>query len=391
MNNLEHLRIEYENQCYDEKALVKAFNTRIEDLIVLPVTMRVTFDQAEQYAKDTVTFLIDKLTTGGWHKKIVFYLPDEGFATTYMHFTNLVVQDLINNYNLNHKNLFYVTGAADVSYNHNLYYKYCSEMNYIPLQICYVNTFEGNQAWDANNIELCHSSDPERKKKILFFNKQPRVHRIVAIAELMRRNLRDKTFLSFLMSPERVNDFNPVELLMPKYLDEAKLYISKLIPELPLNLTMQDDELNMHKMTEPDMALFRNSLFSLVAETLYFNNVDYTTSDMVKTNIHCFPCVFHSEKIFKAIKAKHPFVLLSTPNSIAGLKELGYKSYHPYINEEYDNVSDDQERMDMVMNEVERLSNMSDEETKVWLENVSPIAQYNYDLLKTKKHNIIRR
>jgi hypothetical protein len=100
--------------------------------------------------------------------------------------------------------------------------------------------------------------------------------------------------------------------------------------------------------------------------------------------------VFHSEKIFKAIRAKHPFVLLSTPNSVAGLREMGYKSYHPYINEEYDNVSDDHDRLSMVMDEVERLSNMTDDETRIWLENVKPIAQYNYELLKTKQFSVHR-
>ena len=383
MHNLEHLRIEYENLWYDTDAVNNTFGDH-NNLIILPPTLRSGKEDAEDYAKDTVTFLIDKLNTGGWHKKILFYLPAEGFATTYMHFTQFVVKDLITKHNVSYKNLYYITGAADVSYNHNLYYKYCLEMNYIPLQICYANTFEAYQSIDANKREVFHSSDPKRKKKILFFNKQPRAHRLVAISELMRRNLRDKTFLSFLMTPERVKDFNPVKSLLPKFLDATTLYIRKLIPELPLNLTMQDDEKNMHEMTEPDMMLFRNSLFSLVAETLYHSSIDYGT-EIVRNSIHCFPCVFHSEKIFKAIRAKHPFVLLSTPNSIAGLKELGYKSYHPYINEEYDNISDDQERLTAVMNEVERLANMSDEETKVWLENVKPIAQYNFDLLKTKQ------
>ncbi len=386
MNYLEHLITEYKNQWLDVNALTKAFGP-LNDVIVLPSTVKCRTDESVESAKATVTFLIDKLNTEGWHKKIVFYLPSEGFTTTFMQYTQYVVKDLLSKHNVDYKNLYYVTGAADIPYNHNLYYKYCAEMGYIPIKVCYANTFESSQATDANIREVFHSSDPKRKKKILFFNKQPRAHRLVAIAELMKRNLRDQTYLSLVMPAERVKAFSGIKLLLPDCIDTTTFYIRKLLPELPLNLTLRDDENNMHAISETDVVLFRNSLFSLVAETLYHSSIDYS-SEHVRNNIHCFPSVFHTEKIFRAIRAKHPFVLLSTPNSIAGLKELGYKSYHPYINEEYDSISDDHARLNAVLNEVERLAKMSDEETKIWLENVKPIAQYNYDLLKSKQFTI---
>lgn len=387
MHNLEHLKNEYEKLWVDKNALSKAFGST-DDLIILPPTLK-SGEEKVEYAKDTVLFLIDRLNTEGWYKKILFYLPSEGFATAYMDFTQLVVKELITVHNVDYKNLFYVTGAADVSFNYNLYYKYCVEMNYIPLNICYANTFEAYQATDANRREVFHSSDPKRKKKILFFNKQPRAHRLAAIAEILKRNLLDKTYLSFLMPPERVRDFSGVKLVLPETIETTTFYVRTLLPKLPINLTMQDDEYNMHVMNEPDMMLFRNSLFSLVAETLYSTSVDYKY-EKIKENIHCFPCVFHSEKIFRAIRAKHPFVLLSTTNSVEALKEMGYKSYHPYINEDYDKIHDDYTRLTMVMNEVERLANMTDEETKIWLENVKPIADYNFELLKTKQFTVRR-
>lgn len=83
--------------------------------------------------------------------------------------------------------------------------------------------------------------------------------------------------------------------------------------------------------------------------------------------------------------------MLSTPQTLKGLRDIGYKTFHPYINESYDEIYDDQERFYAVMDEVERLANMTDEETRIWLENVQPITQYNFEVLKAKGYMLVRR
>lgn len=387
MNHLEHLEYEISHQWYDKELLTKSLDCTDDDLIVLPESVRVDSENYVEYSKVVSQYLINRLSTESWNKKIIFYLPSEGFATTYLRFMNLVVKDLLFTRNIEYKNLYYVTGAADVEYNRYLYYKHCITMGYTPIQLCFTNPFEGGSARDARRRELNHSKSPHRKKKILFFNKQPRAHRLAAIAELMKRDLRSKTFMSFVMEKQSVNNFDGVELLLPKTLDVTKHFIKELLPDLPLNLSLVESGYNMHQLLEMDLMLYRNSLFSLISETLFSTTTDLQAQGI----IHCFECTFHTEKTWKTIRAKHPFVMLSTPQTLKGLRDLGYKTFHPYINESYDEIYDDQERFYAVMDEVERLANMTDEETTVWLENVQPIAQYNYDLLKTKDYFLVRR
>lgn len=391
MNHLEHLEYEIKNQWYDEKLLTNAFNCSVDDLIVLPERVRSDHENYEEYANIVSQYLIDRLSKESWNKKIIFYLPSEGFATNYLRFMHHVVKNLLFTRNVEYKNLYYITGAADVEYNRYLYYKHCITMGYIPMQICFTNPFEGGCAIDAHKRELHHNKQPYRKKKILFFNKQPRAHRLAAVAELMKRGLKSKTYLSFVMDKKAANTYDGVEILLPKTLDVTKHFIKQLLPSLPLNLSLVDDGFNMHQLLEMDLMLFRNSLFSLVSETLYSSNVDYKNDPMANDLIHCFECTFHTEKTWKVIRAKHPFVMLSTPQSLKGLRDLGYKTFHPYINETYDEIYDDQERFYAVMDEVERLANMSEDETRTWLENVQPIAQYNFDLLKTKDYFLVSR
>ena len=69
------------------------------------------------------------------------------------------------------------------------------------------------------------------------------------------------------------------------------------------------------------------------------------------------------------------------PKSLHVLKDSGYKTFHPYINEDYDNIEDDELRLVAIADEIERLCGLSDEE---WLEiqrELIPRLEHNYQLL----------
>ena len=72
-----------------------------------------------------------------------------------------------------------------------------------------------------------------------------------------------------------------------------------------------------------------------------------------------------------------PFLQVNFFNSLKHLRELGYKTFHPFINEDYDNVMDDFERIDTLFNEILRLSKLSDNEIKELMINLLPILEHN--------------
>lgn len=92
---------------------------------------------------------------------------------------------------------------------------------------------------------------------------------------------------------------------------------------------------------------------------------------------------FLSEKTFKPIACCHPFIIAGNKNSLYKLRELGYKTFSPFIDESYDNLSTWQ-RMEAIIKELIRINNMSSAEKLDWLQNMKPILEHNYNLLKSR-------
>ena len=82
---------------------------------------------------------------------------------------------------------------------------------------------------------------------------------------------------------------------------------------------------------------------------------------------------------------RHPFIIVSTPNFLEKFRELGYKSFSPWINEDYDKENNDATRMMMIVREIERLSNLSPSELEDFLVAMREICEQNYQLFKNKK------
>ena len=68
--------------------------------------------------------------------------------------------------------------------------------------------------------------------------------------------------------------------------------------------------------------------------------------------------VFMSEKIYKPLTNFHPFLYMSNSGTLEVLKELGFKTFHPFIDESYDKEPDNLKRFNMIMSELKRLCSM---------------------------------
>ena len=95
-------------------------------------------------------------------------------------------------------------------------------------------------------------------------------------------------------------------------------------------------------------------------------------------------CSRFVEKIFTPILFKKPFLLLGPINGLEILKSYGFKTFSEYIDESYDTQVDSDKRMDMVLDELERLSNIDMIELT---KNIKPILNHNYNLLLDMNKN----
>lgn len=97
---------------------------------------------------------------------------------------------------------------------------------------------------------------------------------------------------------------------------------------------------------------------------------------------------FATEKTYKAIACSKPFIMLGSPFFLRDLRNLGFKTFSPYINEAYDELTNLKQRYNAIADEVERLSNLSDQEFETLLRNLDPIVEHNLQLFKSIQHSI---
>jgi len=86
-----------------------------------------------------------------------------------------------------------------------------------------------------------------------------------------------------------------------------------------------------------------------------------------------------TEKIFKPIVSKQPFMLLAAPGNLAYLKSYGFKTFDSVIDESYDTIKDNDARIDSVVAQMKWYCNLSQEEKSHVIERLAPIVEYNFE------------
>lgn len=126
------------------------------------------------------------------------------------------------------------------------------------------------------------------------------------------------------------------------------------------------------KNSSKSMILFdamKNSFLNLVVEAYY----EHLSLDRP----------FITEKTWRNVYWDKPFILIGQKNSLIKFRSFGYKTFHPYINETYDLISDEK-RLFVALSELERIVNMSDDKKLELLNSLKPVFEHN-------KNNFNRR
>ena len=221
---------------------------------------------------------------------------------------------------------------------------------------------------------ICKESDVNkiksqiREKHFLSYNRSlnhGRPHRILFVTALELKKLFDKGFVSAGAPVPIQLDFWEDNLYENEVDDYTKTW-SELSVELPRYLDMTDFNTPGEWGFDLDyLPHYLGSYFSVVTETAYYD-----------TNL------FPTEKIFKPITNLHPFIVLGEPFMLKKLRELGYKTFSPFIDETYDEVVNHRDRFHLVVNEVERLCNLKKEELHEWYYSIlKDVLIHNQEIL----------
>jgi hypothetical protein len=85
-----------------------------------------------------------------------------------------------------------------------------------------------------------------------------------------------------------------------------------------------------------------------------------------------------TEKIFKPIASKQPFMLLAAPGNLAYLKSYGFKTFEGIIDESYDTIQDNDLRTEAVVRQLRWYCNLTPGEKTDIIQQLEPIIDYNF-------------
>ncbi len=344
----------------------------------------------------------------------------------YINHTYLVGPDCPDIITMNHFVMIWACAPHTKNYRymieHNKKYKLMLHM----AQLC-SNGLEDtlNSQWqrcDAKEREILMklNSKPKIKPhKFLFYNNHPKINRVYFVGQIIRRNLHDHGLMSLNVREDEL------EGAIEQYADPENAITQAFFPEtgpdvfqalinnkqLTLSLkglgsrdfqgTANFDLQNFHMGQDQWISLGEDTIdhasrcyFAIITETKYLQDItnkthphiyldlmdkDYEVPITIDTNF--IDCITFTEKTYKFILAKMPFILCGMPGALAVLREQGYKTFSPWINEAYDLIENDEDRAVAISEEIERLCSMSDE---WWLEaqkELLPRLKHNFEYL----------
>lgn len=187
--------------------------------------------------------------------------------------------------------------------------------------------------------------------RFINLNRRNRPHRIIVTNHLYN-NWDKESLWSFTEATRSIT--HPHE--SPGKLSDE--YIKQLPKILDIDDSVNDIGIN------PDLQ--KGAFINLVSETSFYHN----------------QTKFLTEKTFKPIRFGQLFIIIGNAGSLRMLKEAGYKTFHPYINETYDSIADPAERMVAILAEIDRLGNLSESEFLTLLSATAPIVMHNWDHAK---------
>ena len=255
-----------------------------------------------------------------------------------------------------------------------------------PMNVEWSLIFENNIKLEINSLnngELTNNDLIERR--FLNLNRRWRLHRPTLVALMLSENILDNGYVSLAKSDDRVTWTDVLQQILNHHKDDKEIsdkisiVADRLLHFEDMYLDTKDLISNKVEIGTSLKPFYRKTSFSVVCETNFYTSKGWEAGR------------FLSEKTFKPIAFQHPFILVSVPHSLSLLRELGYKTFSPFINEEYDIELNDFSRMKKILSEIKRLSSMSDTDINIFKKNINSIVEYNYFRLKSKKNHFFKR
>lgn len=245
--------------------------------------------------------------------------------------------------------------------------------------------YEFNGIRNKNTLMTYHDlkNSKNRNKKALILNRRIAPHRVITLSLLESDNLLDEVDYSIDFDMYYEPNSLGKDLMVGNSYD-GKLYLNdtniknKMLHGLYKlqkkgKSTVDYEDINgVWGFGFEDKRIYMNTYFSVITETLFYENGYYI-----------------SEKTFKGFAHLHPFVVVGKPGILKYLKKLGFKTFSDFWSEEYDNIEDDSDRMIELNKVISSLIKKTNEEWDFLTEQIIPILKHNRETLLKYDEDVI--
>jgi len=188
-------------------------------------------------------------------------------------------------------------------------------------------------------------------------------HRFTLGCFFESENLWDKVYCSFL----ETLFIQWEEAILPNldydFFENLKPNINSFVNKLPIQMDTElisGEELrSFESMRSFKKEIYLDSYINIVTESSFINDI------------------FPTEKLLNPMTVLQPFIIVSMSGYLKYIKNLGFKTFEPFIDESYDYEKNDAKRLQMICLEIKRLSKLSLEEIHNWYISIIPILEYN--------------
>lgn len=111
----------------------------------------------------------------------------------------------------------------------------------------------------------------------------------------------------------------------------------------------------------PEVRMWQQSWLHVVNETVFYQ-----------------PKLHLTEKVFKPIACRRPFVLVAAPGNLAYLRSYGFKTFDPWIDESYDNEPNHSRRLLMIADQIDKICQWSDQHYASAQQEIAAVCEFNH-------------
>ena len=248
-----------------------------------------------------------------------------------------------------------------------------------------------NSGYERETIHSVPTAE-DKTHDLLCFNGLPRQHRMAVVSELDRLGY-DKTnsYISFLLR------FYGEDGGRAQYKRHWKSTIHQINQDL-FDTKTQRDHLNEY-FREPhqleldisseklqlddryfDKTLYESSYFSLVNETIFYENDSNQLMNL-----------FITEKTYKPLMNYHPFMIVGLPYTLRYLRQQGYQTFPEMFNEFYDAFKNPKHRLQGIIQNLEDWKGISTDDKNEKYNSIRHKLAFNrFHFLHQNKHKQLK-